>query len=81
MKIQIYIALAKNGDDIILLGAGQNSRLVEIIKDSFIMKPNNVEFEAQVQTHELIVNWEENENIVVDMMTKPENDFYGEKED
>lgn len=61
MNIQIFLALAKHGDEVILLGVQSNSRLMEIIKDSFMMRADRCDWEVQTQTHELEIEWKEKE--------------------
>lgn len=57
MNIQIFVSLAKRGDEVVLLGIGTNSRLVETQRDSFIMRPDNIDYESQTQIHKLEVGW------------------------
>ena len=59
MRIQLFVALAKHEKEIVLLGVKQNSRLTEILKESFMMRPNHIDWKAQTQTHELQIEWEE----------------------
>lgn len=59
MNIQIFVAIAKHGEEVVLLGMGQNARLVEIQRDSFMWRPDHIDWEAQIQTHDLKVDWKE----------------------
>lgn len=59
MKERIYIALAKHDDEIIVLGVGTNGKLVSIQRDSFMMKEEHVDWEAQTQTIDLEFEWKE----------------------
>ena len=59
MRIQLFVALAKHEKEIVLLGVNQNSRLIEILKESFMMQPDHINWKAQTQTHELQIEWEE----------------------
>ena len=59
MRIQLFVALAKHEKEIVLLGVNQNSRLTEILKESFMMRPDHINWKAQTQTHELQIEWEE----------------------
>ena len=59
MRIQLFVALAKHEKEIVLLGVNQNSRLIEILKESFMMRPDHIDWKAQTQTHELQIEWKE----------------------
>jgi hypothetical protein len=64
MLIQIFVALAKHGEEASILGVGTNRRLVEIQKDSFIMREDHrIGYETKINTYNLNVGWEENDDI------------------
>jgi hypothetical protein len=53
MKITIYVAIATKHEEEEVLAAGMNRRLIEITKDSFLMK--NIEWSAEIQEFEIEV--------------------------
>jgi len=59
MLVQIFVALAKHGDEVIVLGTGTNARLVEIQRDSFIWREDHRDWKVQTQTLELKIEWKE----------------------
>jgi len=61
MLIQVFVAIAKKGDEVLVLGAGTNARLVGIQRDSFMMGEDHIDYESQTQTHELKIEWQEKE--------------------
>ena len=65
MLVQILVAIARHEKEVIVLAAGTNSRLVEIQKDSFMGRPDHVDWESQVQTHNLSIDWKEVKNATV----------------
>ncbi|MFA7521264.1 hypothetical protein [Shewanella sp.] len=75
MLVQIFVALGKHNDEVIVLGVGSNSRLVEIQKESFMAKEDHVDWESQTQTHQLEIAWKENkeaQNAISEEKTIPD---------
>ena len=64
MLVQVYVAIAQHEKEVVILGVGTNARMVEIQRDSFMGRPDHVDWEAQTQTHELNVEWKEAKNAV-----------------
>jgi len=65
MLVQIFVAIARHESEVVILGAGTSSRLVEIQRDSFMGRPDHVDWEAQVQTHNLSIDWKEVSNAAI----------------
>lgn len=59
MTITIFVALAKRKEEVVFICAGNNKSLVQVQMNSFLRKEDGSEWQSQIQTRELEINWEE----------------------
>ena len=63
MKIQVFIAVARRGEEEEVIAVGSNRRLVDIARDSFIWRPEHEDWEAQIQKHVVDAKFQEEEKL------------------
>jgi len=59
MTITFFVALAKRKEEVVVICAGNNKSLVKIQIESFMRREDFAEWQSQIQTRELEINWEE----------------------
>ena len=72
MLIQCFVAIVKHDDEEIVAGVGSNKRLVEIQRDSFLSKPEHIEWVGQIQEFRFETKFLEKLSEHFDLIIKPE---------
>jgi hypothetical protein len=80
MKIQFFVAIARLGEEMVIIGAGTNRRLIDIQRDSFLSNESRqIGWEAKVNTYEFDIKFENENNKPIQL--KEDCDGIREKEE